>query len=84
MAEQRNLSEGTIISHLERIAGQDVERDLEYLRPNKARLAQVKEALDVCGNEFLKPVMEYLGPEVSYHEIRLARIFLRQEQSLAD
>ena len=84
MAEQRNLSEGTIISHLERIAGQDVERDLEYLRPNKARLAQVKEALDVCGNEFLKPVMEYLGPEFNYHEIRLARIFLRQEQSLAD
>ena len=83
IAKERNLSEETIVSHLERMTTQGVDLDLEHLRPDDYRLAQVSEALEICGGDFLRPVWEFLGPEFTYTEIRLARILLRQGEGLA-
>jgi hypothetical protein len=83
IAKERGMAETTIVGHLERMTAQGIDLDLEHLRPEDYRLAQVREALGVCGDDFLKPVREFLGTEFTYTEIRLARIFLRQDEGLA-
>ena len=83
IAKERGMAETTIVGHLERMTAQGIDLDLEHLRPEDYRLAQVREALEVCGGDFLKPVREFLGTEFTYTEIRLARIFLGQDEGLA-
>ena len=79
IAQQRNLAEPTIIGHLERLAAQGVALNLEHLLPPPERLDKIRTAFDTCGIDFLAPVMEYLGKQATYDELRLARIYLRQE-----
>ena len=78
IARQRNLAEPTIIGHLERMAAQGVPLNLEHLLPPPERFDKIKAAFDTCGMDFLAPVREYLKNEVTYDELRLARIYLRQ------
>ena len=79
IARQRNLAETTVIGHMERLASQGELLKLDHLLPEPARMRQIKEAFDICGDQFLKPAWEYLGSEFSYDELRLTRIFLQQE-----
>ena len=84
IAQQRNLVETTIIGHLERMAGQGVILDLEHLLPPAEKLDNIRAAFDVCGSDFLRPVWEFLGAQCTYDDLRLARIYLRQEGRLSD
>ena len=84
IAQQRNLAEPTIIGHLERMAAQGETLELEHLLPAAARLEKIKAAFDVCGSDFLAPVREFLGRDYTYDELRLARLYLSQDQSPAD
>ena len=84
IAQQRNLAEPTIIGHLERMAAQGETLELEHLLPEAARLEKMKAAFEVCGSDFLAPVREFLGRGYTYDELRLARIYLSQDQSPAD
>ena len=84
IAQQRNLAETTIIGHLERMAGQGLILDLEHLLPSAEKLDNIREAFDVCGSDLLRPVWEFLGTQCTYDELRLARIYLRQEEMLSD
>ena len=84
IAQQRNLAEPTIIGHLERMAAQGESLELDHLLPAAARLEKMKAAFDVCGSDFLAPVREFLGRDYTYDELRLARIYLSQDQSPAD
>ncbi len=84
IAQQRGLSETTICGHLERIADQGVVLDVEHLLPAPEKLNKIEEAFGVCGSAFLRPVWEFLEPQVTYDELRLARIYLRQEGRLSD
>ena len=79
VARERDLSETTIIGHIERLASQGQSLSIDHLLPEQQRLMQIKEAFDVCGEQFLKPAWEYLGSEFSYDELRVARIFLQQQ-----
>jgi ATP-dependent DNA helicase RecQ len=79
IAQQRNLAEPTIIGHLERLTAQGVTLNLEHLLPPPERLNKIRMAFDTCGIDFLAPVMECLGKQATYDELRLARIYLRQE-----
>ena len=79
IAQQRNLFELTIIGHLERLTAQGVTLDLEHLLPLPERLDKIREAFSVCGSDLLKPAWEFLGDQFTYDELRLARIYLRQE-----
>lgn len=80
IAQERKLAETTIIGQIERMASQGKELTLEHLLPEAGRLSSIRDAFDICGQEYLKPVREYLGPEFSYDEIRLTRLYLRQEE----
>ncbi len=41
-------------------------------------MQEIEKALEVCGDEFLRPVWEFLEEKVSYNDLRLARIQLRR------
>ena len=84
IAQQRNLAETTIIRHLEIMVAQGVHLDIEDLMPSGERLHSIVEAFDVYGNSILRPVWEFLGTEYTYDELRLVRMYLRQEGRLAD
>ena len=84
IAQRRGLAETTIIGHLERMAGQGLILDLEHLLPSAEKLDNIREAFDVCGSDLLRPVREFLGAQCTYDELRLARIYLRQEEMLSD
>ena len=84
IALERELTETTIIGHIERMIDQDTDLDLDHLRPEEERLKRIEEAFSVCGGAFLRPVWEFLGTDFTYDELRLARIYLRQEGRLPD
>ena len=81
-AQQRGLARTTIVGHLERISDQGEPLDLTHLLPSQERLSEIEQAFHSCGSVFLRAVWECLGPEFSYEEIRLARLYLRQEGRL--
>ena len=78
IAEQRGLAETTIVGHIERIAAQDDSLDIAHLLPDAATMREIEKALEMCGDEFLRPVWEFLEEKVSYNDLRLARIHLRR------
>ena len=84
IAQQRGLAEITIIGHLERMAGEGLILDLEHLLPSAEKLDNIGADFDICGSDFLRPVREFLGAQCTYDELRLARIYLRQEGRLSD
>ena len=74
----------TILGHLERISDQGEILDLTHLLPPSERLDQIELAFRTCGSAFFRPVWEYLGPDFTYDELRLARIHLRQQGRLEE
>ncbi len=84
IARQRGMAPTTIIGHLERMANQNVTLDLKHLLPAAERLKEIEEAFEICGGAFLGPVRESLGTRFTYDELRLMRIYLRQEGRLPD
>ncbi len=86
MAKKRNLTEGTIISHLEELveAGKlEPNKDLKYLKPESARFSKIekefKGVYEKTGQMPLSPVRSALGRGFSYEELRLARLFMDLE-----
>ena len=84
IAQQRGLAEATIIGHLEIMFARGERLDLEHMMPPSERLRSIEEAFNVCGISILKPAREFLGTEYTYDELRLVRMYLRQEGRLAD
>ena len=84
MAQQRGFAESTIVGHLERMVDQGASLELGHLMPSAERVRQIREAFDVCGEVYLRPVWEYLGAEYEYTELRLVRMYMRQQGQLAD
>ncbi len=83
VAHQRGLEETTIVSHLERTSAQGGALDLAHVLPDRARLEAIEGAFKTCGSAYLRPVWEFLGTHVTYDELRLARVHLRQEGRIA-
>ena len=84
IAAQRGLSEVTVIGHIERMVDEGTVLDLEHAIPGVERLGQIEEAFDVCGSVLLRPVWEFLGDRFTYDELRLARVYLRQQGRLPE
>ncbi|MFH1522237.1 MAG: DNA helicase RecQ [Patescibacteria group bacterium] len=77
IAKIRELSEGTVWSHIEKLVQAGVELDIEYLKPNdEKRFKIIKKAFQESGQTMLAPVREILGEEYDYDELRIARLFL--------
>ncbi|HEU0000276.1 MAG TPA: DNA helicase RecQ, partial [Ktedonobacteraceae bacterium] len=72
IAQRRNMSRGTILTHLTELLESGILLEMERLiRPE--RYDVITEALKEVGGELLKPIKEFLGDEYSYDEIRLVR-----------
>ena len=78
IVEQRGLSQGTVMAHIERIAQGDTTVDLSALLPSTERTERIEEALRATGYERLAPAKELLGADYSYDEIRLVRLAHRE------
>ncbi len=83
IAKKREMTVGTIISHVEQLlieAKIDAQKDLSALKPKSARFETIKKALlAVKENQDtmpLSPTREILGHSYTYDEIRLARLFV--------
>ncbi len=80
IARERGLSEGTVLSHIERIADAGETIDWQRLLPSVERLESIRAAFQQVGKEKMVPAKELLGDDYSYEEVRLVRLFLRQQQ----
>lgn len=75
IAQERNLSPRTIISHLVELIDSGETIDIERI-VQLERQKIICDALQIVGGDALKPVKEFLGEEYSYEEIRLVRASL--------
>lgn len=77
IAKEEGFTEGTILSHIEKLleAGEDI--NIDYLKPPKEKFEIIKTAFEKCGDEKLRPVFDFLGEKYSYDEIKLVKLFLR-------
>ncbi len=72
IAQRRNMSRGTILTHLTELLESGEPLDMERLI-RLERYNVIADALREVGGELLKPVKEFLGDEYAYDEIRLVR-----------
>ncbi|OGD69563.1 hypothetical protein A3I18_00315 [Candidatus Campbellbacteria bacterium RIFCSPLOWO2_02_FULL_35_11] len=78
MAKNRELTETTIISHLEKLLEEENKPNLKYLETGfpSGRLKKIKNAFKKSDDMKLTPVKEILGDDFEFEEIRIARLFL--------
>jgi hypothetical protein len=83
IVRERNLTLGTIVSHLEKLTREKVINpgfDLAHLKPEQKRFEKIKTAFDAVSAKekkmLLSPAREILGEDFSFEELRLARLFL--------
>lgn len=72
IARERNLTPGTIISHLTELLDAGERIEVERLVPPE-RYEAIVHALRTVGSETLRPVKDELGDDYSFDEIRLVR-----------
>lgn len=84
IAQERGMTEGTIISHLEKLKELDATIPLEHLTPSKKELAAVRKVHEKLPKDEqmkltpLKIGLEKAGYTMSFDEIRLARLFIHE------
>jgi hypothetical protein len=79
IAKERDIAESTVWSHLEKLRedGALTLKDLHGLTSDPEwddAYRDLREALEACGTEKLKPVFEYAKEQYGYPLVRLARI----------
>jgi ATP-dependent DNA helicase RecQ len=77
IAKKRGLTEGTIISHIEKIIFSDQTINIEHLKPSKKIFEEIQSAFKKCGQGALGPVHTYLDNTYDYDLLRLVRLFLK-------
>ena len=83
VAQKRDLTEGTVIKHLERLVESNLDIDIRsLLAPD--RFEEIRRAFEETDGTLFLPVKELLGDEYSYDEIRMVWIALRQQGELPD
>ena len=79
-ADERNLSENTIVAHIEALVQNGISVDLRPHLPPEERIERIKAAFELGGlDTSLTPVKKELGDDCSYIEIKLVRAFLIQQ-----
>lgn len=79
IAQRRNMSRGTILTHLTELLESGVPLDIERLiRPERYEV--IADALQEVGGDLLRPVKDFLGDRYSYDEIRLVRAAMKQAE----
>lgn len=78
IANKRELSQSTIVSHIEKIFEINKNIDIEYLRPTNERFSAIKKAFLEADSDKLSPISQILGEKYSYNEIRIVRLLLKK------
>lgn len=76
IAKTRNLSFGTILTHIEKMLENKEQPPLTHLRPEVEILTPILAAFKTLNTKKLTPVKEYLDNKYEYEELRIARLFL--------
>lgn len=91
IADQRGLTQGTIIGHLAKLKEQDDAFDISRIKPDEQHLADInvvyqqlkKEnsaaSFSEDGSIKLKALFDALGTQHSYNDLRLALLFINSE-----
>jgi uncharacterized protein YpbB len=88
IAEIRSLKLSTIFTHIEKLLDEKKEIDLSPYRPDDAqRLQYIHDAFVAVATLQLAPVRQHLfdtyEEEYTYDEIKLARLFLSEDDLMA-
>ncbi len=79
IAQRRNMSRGTILTHLTELLESGVPLDIERLiQPERYEV--IADALQEVGGDLLRPVKDFLGDRYSYDEIRLVRAAMKRAE----
>ena len=78
IAQARRIEFATVIGHLEELSELGVQIDLSLELPSPERLQQIQAAFAAKGDYPLQPIFDHLNAKISYNELRLARLHLRQ------
>jgi len=82
IAKERNLTKGTITHHIEQIIEQYPETIISHLKPKQKIIDLVSKANDKLKGEDIgklspiKIILEKEGHDLSFEDIRLARLFI--------
>ncbi len=80
IAKERELAEGTILSHIQKLVSQDrisINEVLPLINPAlKKSLAEIHEAFSALDTDKLSPVHEHFSGKYSYDELRMARMMM--------
>jgi len=82
ISKERNITAGTITHHIEQILEQFPETIITHIRPNQKHIDLVKssnkklQGEDVGKLSPIKTILEKQGHNLSFEEIRLARLFI--------
>ena len=79
IAQRREISQQTVLNHLERLAADGERLELAHLMPPERRFRRIQGAFRAVGGERLTPVRDHLGDGFSFEEIRLVRLWLSQD-----
>ncbi len=77
IATERNLTQGTVISHLAELIEMGESIDVAPLIP-EGHYQNVVDAIEQIGDGVLRPIKDFLGDEYSFDEIRLVRAVMRK------
>ena len=78
VAQQRGISQKTVLTHMERLTDEGESFDITHLMPPERRYLRIARAFRAVNGERLTPVMDRLGGAFTYEELRLVRLHLRQ------
>jgi ATP-dependent exoDNAse (exonuclease V) alpha subunit len=82
ISKERDLTPGTITHHIEQIIEQYPETDISHIKPKQKYIDLVKKANDTLEGEEvgklnpIKSILEKEGHNLSFEDIRLARLFI--------
>lgn len=82
IANQRNVTEQTIFTHIESLASMFPDLDLDFYKPSESILKRVEKSMKNQKQDkiLIRPIYEDLNAEVRYNEIKLALIFLKRKK----
>ncbi len=81
IAATRELTEGTIVQHIERLLQAGEPLDIAYLKPATEDFTAICDAFRQCGTAMLGPVFGRLGEKYPYDTLRLVRAILSTESA---
>ena len=84
ISEERQISETTIRSHLERFVREGGRLDLEHLMPDDQRKFRIESAFNEMGEARLTPVRDALGADYTWEELAIVRMNMRQRKTLKE